>query len=217
MMELLEGQSLRELIQTSGPFSVKRCAEIIVPVCDVMARAHRIGLAHKDLKPDNIFVSSRGEGEAVKVLDFGLARFHPQERGGSAEIDRQVFGTPVYMSPEAFEGGEEHPDKTDVYAIAVVTFEMLTGRPPFVPADRADSWSLVTKHATAEPPRLRAFVEDAPILLENLILAGLEKRPELRPTMRAFAEQLIIATLADEEPESDEDRATLRLKPLDDE
>jgi ligand-binding sensor domain-containing protein len=217
VMELLEGQSLRDLIEKSGSLSVKRCAEVVVPVCDVMARAHRIGLVHKDLKPDNIFISVKGETETVKVLDFGLARFHPQSDDASEEVNRQVFGTPVYMSPEAFAGGEKDPDKTDVYAISVVTFEALAGRPPFVPPPGGDSWSLVTEHATAERPRLREFVPDAPVLLENLLLAGLEKEPDLRPTMRAFAEQLIIATLTDDEPESDEDRATLRLKPLDDE
>lgn len=217
VMELLEGWSLREEIQNSGGLSLKRCAEIMVPVCDVISRAHKAGMTHRDLKPDNIFIDQPGATESVKVLDFGLARLQGEidsaETNDKGEVT--IIGTPAYMAPESFGGKETDAEKLDMYAIAAVTFEILTGRPPFVP-DAGGLASLITQHLTAPPPRLRELVPDAPSLVENLLLAGLEKKPESRPDVRAFAEQLIIATISDGEALSEEGEQTLRLKPLDD-
>jgi len=215
VMELLEGWSLREEIQNSGRIGHARCAEIMVPVCDVISRAHRAGFTHRDIKPDNIFIDFRDGVETIKVLDFGLAKLH-QGSERSPHEEAMIIGTPPYMAPECFSGSEPAPEKIDVYAIAVVTFEALAGRLPFAPGPGGLA-ALINQHLSEPPPRLRDLEPDIPPLLENLVLAGLEKKAESRPAARAFGEQLVIAALSDDESLSPEDERTLRLRPLDNE
>lgn len=215
VMELLEGWSLREEIQNAGQIAHRRCTEIMVPVCDVISRAHKAGVTHRDVKPDNIFVSHSGGVETIKVLDFGLARLQAGASGTRADADSgSVAGTPAYMAPECFSGNPPDPEKADVYAIAAVTFEALTGRPPFLTGPGGMA-ALITQHLMDAPPRPRELAPDIPPLMESLVLAGLEKQPVRRPT--AFGEQLIIATLSEGDPLSVQDARTLRLEPLDDE
>ena len=131
VMELLFGQSLAEVVKkTSGPMDPKRAINIVLQVLTALADAHAIGVLHRDLKPDNIFLM---DGEAtndfVKVLDFGIAKILGSD-GTSLTGTGMLFGTPTYMSPEQATG-EELDTRSDLYAVGVILFELLAGKPPF--------------------------------------------------------------------------------------
>ncbi|HLV68863.1 MAG TPA: serine/threonine-protein kinase, partial [Polyangiaceae bacterium] len=144
VMELLEGVPLGALLRGHGPLPPRRAAEIARQIADGLAAAHERGVVHRDLKPDNVHVLSSERGDEIKIVDFGLATAI-----GGARITREgvVFGTPHYMSPEQG-AGEPLDGRTDVYALGVVLFEMLTGRLPF---DADSSAALLAQHADAAP------------------------------------------------------------------
>src|SRR5579871_455192 len=125
VFEFVEGENLKELIVRSGALPLQRAVEIAVAVADGLSFAHERGLVHRDVKPQNVLLSTNG---SVKVTDFGIAR--------SLEVDRgvtqtgTVVGTGEYLAPEQANGGTVSP-ATDVYSLGVVLWEMLTGRVPF--------------------------------------------------------------------------------------
>ena len=131
VMEYIKGRSLVEILDEEGALSVERAVRLSVQIADAMAAAHSMGIMHRDLKPENIVVINTPEGEHVKVLDFGLARMvennAPEDK---ITMSGEVFGTPVYMSPEQC-FGETLSYPTDVYSFGACFFELLTGEPPF--------------------------------------------------------------------------------------
>ena len=133
VMDLLQGESLFERIQRKGRLDPVQTARIITQVCGGLARAHDIGLIHRDLKPENIFLSRSVDGEQRAVLlDFGLVGFYG-ERGRNEcsrlTRDGSLFGTPLYMSPEQVEGKSELDPRSDLWSLACIVFESLTGQP----------------------------------------------------------------------------------------
>jgi eukaryotic-like serine/threonine-protein kinase len=147
VMDLVSGESLRKLLDRE-PVSVTRAIEIIRQVLSGLAHAHAQGITHRDIKPDNIMVdtSSSQFGDQVRILDFGLAKM----RENSGLTAGFVVGTPAYMAPEQTMGNPVD-ERSDVYAVGVLLFEMLTGRKPFV-ADEAVE--IIRMHRTEPPPRL---------------------------------------------------------------
>ncbi len=131
VMEYIKGRSLVEILDEEGALSVERAVRLSVQIADAMAAAHSMGIMHRDLKPENIVVLDTPEGEHVKVLDFGLARMvennAPEDK---ITMSGEVFGTPIYMSPEQC-FGETLSYPTDVYSFGACFFELLTGEPPF--------------------------------------------------------------------------------------
>ncbi len=129
VMELLDGKPLSEIISVSSQVPVDTAVSIVDQVLESLIEAHALGVLHRDLKPDNIFVKEKSDGTVfVKVLDFGIAKV----MGGnvsSKTFAGVVFGTPAYMSPEQVMG-KELDARTDLYALAVMLFEMLVGRVP---------------------------------------------------------------------------------------
>jgi len=146
VLELLEGESLGELLERREVLAPDRAIEILLPVMSALRAAHERGVVHRDLKPDNIFVSTNALGRSVpKLLDFGIAKVMPRE-GKSATFATRVgavMGTPSYMSPEQARGAtDDIGPATDVWAIGVILFECLSGRLPF----EADTPSMVMAH-----------------------------------------------------------------------
>ena len=176
VMELLGGVPLSRHLHDSGSVSPERAAHILRQVSEALAAAHQSGIIHRDLKPDNIQIcDSVGERELVKVLDFGLARVAGKSRLTRAGV---VFGTPHYMSPEQA-AGETLDQRSDVYALGVVMYEMLTGRVPF----EADTFmGVLNKHIAMLPTPPSELVSDPGSLgvLEDITLRCLQKRPENR-------------------------------------
>ena len=132
VMELLDGRDLLATLQT-GPVQMERALRIAIEICDALVPVHARGIIHRDIKPANVFLSVTSGREQVKMLDFGAARLLG---GGSLlearmEAAGKVLGSPAYMSPEQI-GGEELDARSDVYAVGVVLYEMLSGKAPFL-------------------------------------------------------------------------------------
>jgi hypothetical protein len=173
VMELLDGTPLNEVI-ARGPMPVSRVADILEQCCAALARAHDLGVIHRDLKPDNVFLLERGgRKDFVKILDFGLARM-TQETAASAR--GAVFGTPEYMSPEQTLGAEATA-ASDLYSLGIVFYEMLTGRLPFEGPGRN---AVMEQHRGTAPVPPSRHVPGLLPLAESIVLKLLEKDPGRR-------------------------------------
>ena len=171
VMEYIEGQDLKTLIKEGAPFTVERAVDLSIQICAGVGYAHRAGLVHCDIKPQNILVTADGR---VKITDFGIARALAKIRPG--ETTDVVWGSPQYYSPEQAAG--EHPTPaSDVYSIGVVMFEMLAGRLPFVAATQQ---ALAMLHLREEPPRLTLFNPQVSEALERIVHKVLAKEPAAR-------------------------------------
>jgi len=174
VMELLEGLTLSMLID-EGPVAPHRALPIMLQIARGIARAHDLGVVHRDLKPDNVFICRRADGsDLVKILDFGIARSRSDTRLTHAG---ELFGTPQYMAPERILTGDAGPS-VDLYALGVIFFEMATARLPFEAGDPA---SHLAKHLKEQPPTPRSLNSQVPEPLDALIMQLLEKEPRSRP------------------------------------
>jgi serine/threonine-protein kinase len=176
VMELVEGNSLREIIRKQGPFNSYAASEIVGQVCAALDAAHQQGVIHRDIKPDNILVSSTADGRRVKVLDFGIAKLRDQSASDLTQTG-SVMGTPHYMSPEQCLG-EELDSRSDVYSLGIVLYEMLCGVVPF---NSPISTAVVVQHVNQPPPSLRARNPNIPPAVEAVVFHALAKRREARP------------------------------------
>jgi len=183
VMELLEGQTLRDLLAREAPLDAARAASIMLQACAAVGAAHEAGLIHRDLKPANIFIEQRPNLPAVvKVLDFGVAKFAVEEHDDDYKTLTQVgaiIGTPRYMSPEQCSGTSSLTSSSDVYSLGIILYEMLTGSVPFA----ADTPLAVALKQVSEPPRPpREIIPSTPVELERVVLHALAKNPSDRPS-----------------------------------
>jgi serine/threonine protein kinase len=179
-MELLEGESLKEVIRKDG-LPLDRILEIAIPLTDGIATAHENDIIHRDLKPANIMVTKEGR---VKILDFGIAKVRTRARGGeSTEVSTQALtiegvtlGTLPYMSPEQVEGGKVD-ERSDVFSLGVILYEMATGERPFHGENAtALGWAILRDR----PAKLDRLGADLPDDLNRIVRRCLEKDPEKR-------------------------------------
>jgi len=184
VMELVEGQSLREIIKQQGPLTPSAAAEVISQVCAALDEAHRQQIVHRDLKPDNIIVKPMLNGLRVKVLDFGIAKLRDLTAGNLTQTG-SVMGTPHYMSPEQCLG-EELDSRSDIYSLGVVLYEMLAGVVPF---NSPRSTAVVVQHVNQTPPPLRAINLSISAAVESVVMHALEKNREQRPQSAAALAQ----------------------------
>ncbi|MCC7359751.1 MAG: serine/threonine protein kinase [Anaerolineales bacterium] len=171
VMEYIEGKDLKTLIKEGSPFKAERALDLIIQICAGIGYAHRAGLVHCDVKPQNILVTADGR---VKVTDFGIARALATLQPG--ETTDVVWGSPQYYSPEQA-AGEAPTPASDVYSIGVVLYEMLAGRLPFVAGTQQ---ALAMMHLRDEPPRLTLFNPALPETLERIVHKVLAKEPAAR-------------------------------------
>jgi serine/threonine-protein kinase len=174
VMELLRGESLAAVI-TRGRFEIDRAVHVMIQIARGIARAHDLEIIHRDIKPENIFLCRRDDGsDLVKILDFGIAKSrHDSRLTGQGEL----FGTPQYMAPERILGNDTG-GSSDLYALGVVFFEMLTGELPFNAPDVA---TFFVKHMNEPPPSLRSLNPKVPPALDELVTKMLAKDPKDRP------------------------------------
>jgi serine/threonine-protein kinase len=132
-MDLLDGEPLRQRLEASGPLGVREMARILLPAVSAIGTAHASGVIHRDLKPDNLFLVTRPDGErSAFVLDFGIAKLADAEAASPALTRTgDVLGTPSYMSPEQAFGERGIDHRTDIWSLGVIFYECLTGAPPF--------------------------------------------------------------------------------------
>ncbi|MCP3962689.1 MAG: protein kinase [bacterium] len=195
VMELLEGRSLAEVLKQAGTLSPERCAEILGPICEVLGDAHRLGIIHRDVKPQNVFLHRSRQGEVVKVLDFGIAKLMNDSALKEKLTLDGVVGTPAYMAPERFSGGP-CDERADVYSLGVMLYEMLSGSRPF--DSDGEMFKLIVAHLNESPTPLTELVPDLPPGVEEVVMAALAKRSADRPTARDLARRFAEAALRPE-------------------
>jgi serine/threonine-protein kinase len=171
VMEYIEGKDLKALVKEEAPFQVERALDLSIQVCAGIGYAHRAGLVHCDVKPQNVLVTADGR---VKITDFGIARALATLVPG--ETTDVVWGSPQYYSPEQA-AGESPTPASDVYSIGVVMYEMLAGRLPFVASTQP---ALAMMHLREEPPLLSLFNPSIPATLERIVHKVLAKEPSAR-------------------------------------
>jgi serine/threonine protein kinase/Tfp pilus assembly protein PilF len=169
-MEYIPGQDLRSLIRQTGKLSAETAISIAKEVCEGLAEAHRLGVVHRDLKPSNILINKQGD---AKIMDFGIAR---SLKSKGITGTRQMIGTPEYMSPEQVDG-EDVDQRSDIYSVGVILYEMLAGRVPF---EGDTPLSVAYKHKNKKPPNPREFNAQITDELSVLVLKCLEKDKEAR-------------------------------------
>lgn len=184
VLEWVDGLLLRDLIEDRNALSIDRSLEIAIKLCEIVAYVHERGIAHLDLKPDNILVD---EDDRVKLIDFDLAR----------EVNRRVpslwfrrgAGTPDYASPEQVRG-RAGDFRSDVYSLGLILYEMLTGEVPFADVPPAMALKL---RASADPPAAAETNPEIPLELDRLVFRTIARDPANRPaTARSLYEDLVV-------------------------
>lgn len=181
VMEYLEGRDLSLVLSQEGPLPIGSAAEYGLQICEALALAHAGSITHLDLKPQNLFLTRRGDLELIKVLDFGIAKgpLGCAVFGGtpSALESSCVMGTPRYMSPEQLHGAHELDARSDLWSLGAVLFELLSGRPAFLGDHVTELCAAVLR---GEAPNLLEERSSVPTELASVIQRCLEKEPERR-------------------------------------
>jgi serine/threonine protein kinase len=176
VMELLQGEDLASLIAREGHVELERCRHIVDQVCKGVQVAHDAGIIHRDLKPANVFLERVGDDEVVKVLDFGVAKDLEREERGHKTSTGALVGSPAYMSPEQV-WNQKVGYPSDVWALGVVTLEMLTGTQPF----EDDSMAKIFEHIVRDPlPKPSSLNGLLPVAMDELFERVFERDPAKR-------------------------------------
>jgi CheY-like chemotaxis protein len=195
VMELLEGESFSDEMARRGLLSLRRTAQVLAPVCRMLAQAHLAGLVHRDIKPGNIFLhhpEGHPGAEVVKVVDFGIAKLLERNQLDDLTTFGHVIGTPMYMSPERLLG-EPCNGAADVFAVAVTCYHALTGRYPF-PSEEGTVQAAIYAALSAPLSPLSLWREGVPAAFEAIVSRALSRQAPERPGVaelgQAFEELL---------------------------
>lgn len=173
-LEYVEGKNLRENLEKKGTPDVLMGLRIMTQIAAALQRASELGIVHRDIKPDNILLTRKGE---VKVADFGLSRCFGDQQGVHLTQSNVTMGTPLYMSPEQVEGKRTIDHRSDIYSFGVTCYHMFAGQPPF----RGTSpFEVAVQHVQKEPGPLAEIRPDLPVDLCTIIHKMMAKQPEAR-------------------------------------
>ena len=182
-MEHLEGRTLTDLVRAEGPLDGKRTVHIAQQICRSLGEAHRQGIIHRDVKPDNIFlITVDGDPDYVKVLDFGIAKAVHGEEDVNLTAEGRIIGTPRYMSPEQILA-QPVDHRSDLYSLGCIIFEMMCGSPPF---EHQSTAALMMSHAQQAPPTFAerlgpGYSQQLPPGIEHVVRRTMAKNPNARP------------------------------------
>ncbi|QFG68254.1 Stk1 family PASTA domain-containing Ser/Thr kinase [Ornithinimicrobium pratense] len=203
-MQLVDGPTLRDVIEHRTPASARQALTLMIPVAEALAEAHRRGLVHRDVKPENVLID-QGRHSGIKVVDFGLAR---AISAASHHTSEMLWGTAAYLAPEQVERGRADP-RTDVYGVGLLLFELLTGRKAF-PGD--DPLQVAYDHVHRGLPDLRALAPTVPPAMVLLVASAAATDPDERP--RDAGELLeLMRELLRELPDAALDAVPVRPRP----
>jgi eukaryotic-like serine/threonine-protein kinase len=177
VMDYLTGVNLANILKRQGPLSIEKFRDVFAQVCGAVDHAHRCGVVHRDLKPGNIMLTRmNGQNDFVKVVDFGIARF--EEEAQRLTRLGEVWGSPIYMSPEQCMGAQLDA-RSDIYSVGVVMYEALTGQVPFLGRNYVDT---MTQQISTAPRPLLDVRPDLriPSKVDMLVLKALAKEPDAR-------------------------------------
>ena len=181
-MEFVDGEPLDRALARRGKLSWEEVVAYAKQLCEALQSAHEKGIIHRDLKPSNLMITSEG---VLKLTDFGIAKDTDVTALTGAN---STIGTAAYMSPEQCKGDKNLTNKSDLYSLGIVLFELLTGRKPFTGESTVD---MFLKHVNEPPPRLGKLVQDLPPKLESIILQLMEKDRNDRPTDAAWVARML--------------------------
>jgi eukaryotic-like serine/threonine-protein kinase len=179
VMELLHGESLARRLRRAGPLSPQQTADVFVPLAQALQRVHELGVVHRDIKPDNVFIVQVGGREHPKLLDFGVAKVQKQQfdvRVSRDTAEGERVGTPHYMSPEQARGATSVDHRTDIWALGVMAFECLLGYPPFVASGLGDLLLLIC----AQPLPVPSAFGAVPVGFDAWFARACARAPEAR-------------------------------------
>ncbi len=190
IMEYLEGQTLAQVLGRERVLPVMRALHVGAQVASALLAAHASGVIHRDLKPDNVMLTPRlGDPDFVVLLDFGLAKIFSGDRSAVKTAAGVLLGTPQYMSPEACESRVTVDHRTDIYALGILLFQMMTGMLPF---DGETMGEVLVKQVTQLPPPMRGYNPQVPPSIEQIVLRCLAKNPDQRfATMQLLRDALM--------------------------
>jgi serine/threonine-protein kinase len=203
VMELIEGSTLREYLNERGRFEIKDAMNYLTPILSALAAAHAIGIVHRDMKPENILISKEGR---IKIADFGLARGEIIGSTMTAESS-VILGSVSYLSPEQVQRGIADA-RSDVYAVGIVAFEMLTGEKPFI-GDTPIQIAYMHVNQDIPPPRSKR--KDIPQALDDLISRATNRDPDKRPRDAGEFLNSLEAIAADLDPKKNQMKLELDL------
>ena len=199
VMELLEGRDLAAYLSQSGPMAPRDVAALVAQVAKALGKAHQVGVIHRDIKPDNIFLCDADGGELfVKLLDFGVAKRDHHRITTAATTTGAVVGTPYYMSPEQIIGDKEIDARTDIWSLGVVAFEAMTGVRPF----GGTTVGAITLAIHTASPSISHHLPTAPAALDDWFARVCARDPKGRYQTAREASQGLLEALGDAVPSS---------------
>lgn len=183
VMEWVDGRFLREILAINGRLPVERATRIAIGICEALEYIHSQGVVHRDLKPENIMV---GHGDSIKLIDFGIAASEGMRRLTFSKLSNAI-GTPDYISPEQIKR-KDTDGRSDVYALGVILFEMLTGQMPF---DGPNPFAVMNDRLVNDPPSARELNPEISVQLQEILYRAMERDPQDRfAGAREFGEAL---------------------------
>jgi serine/threonine-protein kinase len=195
VMEFVDGVDLEALVKRDGPMATERTLLVAVQVCRALEAAHRAGIIHRDLKPSNVMLvrASDEQGDLVKVLDFGVAKFLRDEAGPNLTVPDAAVGTPRFMAPEQIGGGGVVDFRADIYAVGGLLYFMLSGG--HCPIEGSNVQDLWQRKLTEDPTPLRNYRSDLPDELDALIMQCLARDAARRPGSADDLKKLLLTAL----------------------
>ena len=184
VMELVLGRTLQAWLDHEGPLPVPAAARLGAVLADALANAHEAGIVHRDVKPANVMLTSASPG--LKLLDFGVSKLR-DARAAHGRTEGNVIGTPEFLSPEQIHDPEHVGDRADVYALGLVLYRAITGRPPY---DTASARSWLVAHVAQPPEDITRVVAGIDPDVAATVMRCLEKAPEDRPSAAEIAREL---------------------------